>query len=134
MESGLAATLAVLSQNVSIPVNNFPTRYSDFSDIFEKIKLCQFLLPAHRPYGCPIEFQAGEHPPSGPIYGLFELELEVLHIYLADNLAKGSIQPSKSLVGAPILFVEKRRMSPYAYVYIIGVSTKLWCVIVIPCP
>ena len=106
VESGLVATLAVVSGNVTVPVTNLPIRYSDFSDIFEKRNADR--LPAHRPYDCPIELQAGEHPPFGPIYGLSEPELEALRTYLAENLAKGFIQPSKSPAGAPILFVKKK--------------------------
>jgi hypothetical protein len=105
-ESGLVATLAVVSGNVTVPVTNLPIRYSDFSDIFEKRNADR--LPAHRPYDCPIELQAGEHPPFGPIYGLSEPELEALRTYLTENLAKGFIQPSKSPAGAPILFVKKK--------------------------
>ena len=111
VESGLVATLAVVSGDVTIPINNLPARYSDFSDIFEKRNANR--LPAHRPYDCPIELQAGEHPPFGPIYGLSEPELEALRTYLAENLAKGFIEPSKSPVGAPILFV-KKIPTPYA--------------------
>ena len=65
-------------------------------------------LPAHRPYGCLIKLQAGEHPPFGPLYGLSEPEHEALRTYLANNLAKGFIQPSKSPTNAPILFVKRK--------------------------
>ena len=47
-------------------------------------------------------------PHSDPIYGLSEPELEALCTYLVENVAKGFIQPSKSAVDAPILFVKKR--------------------------
>ena len=102
----LVATLAVLSWVVSVPVNNFPARYNDFSDIFEKRNVDGLL--AHRPYDCPIKLQVGEHPPFGPIYVLSEPKLETLRTYLANKLAKGIIQPSKSPTGAPILFVKKK--------------------------
>ena len=96
----------MLSWDISVPINNFPARYNDFADIFEKQNADR--LPAHRPYDCPIELQVGEHPPFGPIYGLSESELEALRIYLASNLVKGFIQPSKSPAEAPILFVKKK--------------------------
>ena len=83
-----------------------PARYSDFFDIFEKWNV-DWLL-AHRPYDCPIELQVGEHPPFGPIYGLSEPKVEALRTYLAENLAKVFIQPSKSPAQAPILFVKKK--------------------------
>ena len=91
VESGLVATLAIVSGDVTVPVNNLPARYSDFSDIFEKQNAN--LLLAHCPYDCPIKLQAGEHPPFGPSYGLSKPELEALHTYLAENLAQGFIQP-----------------------------------------
>ena len=93
VESGLVATLAVVSGDVTIPINNLPARYSDFFEIFEKRNVGR--LPAHRPYDCPIQLQPGKHPPFGPIYGLSEPELEALRTYLAENFKKGFIQPSK---------------------------------------
>ena len=47
IEAGLVATLAIVSGDVTVPINNLPTRYSDFSDIFEKRNVDQ--LPANRP-------------------------------------------------------------------------------------
>ena len=86
--------------------DSLPTKYSDFSDVFEKKNADQ--LPEHRHYDCPIDLQEGTNPPFGPIYGLSEPELVALRTYLDDNLQKGFIQPSKSPAGAPILFVKKK--------------------------
>mgnify|MGYP000532974220 FL=1 len=105
-DSSVVTSVPVVSQDVPTPVTNLPARYSDFLDVFEKRNAKR--LPAHRPYDCPIELQDGAHPPFGPIYGLSEPELEALRTYLDENLAKGFIQPSKSPVGAPILFVKKK--------------------------
>ena len=93
-EFGLVATLVVVSRDITVPINNLPARYNDFSDIFEKQNVER--LPTHHPYACPIKLQASEHPPFSPIYGLSEPEHEALRTYLAENLAKGFIQPSKS--------------------------------------
>ena len=82
VESGLVTTLAVVLWDVIVLVNNLPARYSDFSDIIEKGNVDR--LSAHRPYDFP-----SEHPPFGPIYGLSKPELEALHTYLVENLAKG---------------------------------------------
>ena len=105
----MVVSVPIVSQNVSIPITNLPARYSNFFDVFEKRNADR--LPEHRPYDCPIELEEGAHPPFGPIYGLSKPELESLHMYLDENLAKGFIQPSKSLVGAPILFVKKKDSS-----------------------
>jgi hypothetical protein len=48
-----------------------------------------------------------EQPPSGPSYALSEKELSVLKEYLKEMLGSGTIRPSKSTVGAPMLFVPK---------------------------
>ncbi len=47
-------------------------------------------------------------PPFGPIYNLSQNELAALRDYLDENLAKNFIRHSKSLAGAPILFVKKK--------------------------
>ncbi len=48
-----------------------------------------------------------QQPPYGPIYSLSLVELEILKTYIKNNLANGFIKPSKSPVGAPILFDKK---------------------------
>jgi hypothetical protein len=93
-------------RDTSIATNPLPTRYHDFSDVFEKKNADR--LPEHCLYDCPINLQDGAYPAFDLIYGLAEPELEALREYLKENLAKGFIQPSKSLAGAPILFVKKK--------------------------
>ena len=63
-------------------------------------------MPKHWLYDYPIHLQGGVCPPFGPLNVLSALELKALRVYLDENLKKGFIQPSKSLVGAPILFVK----------------------------
>jgi hypothetical protein len=46
--------------------------------------------------------------PHNPIYKLLENELKILKNYLNENLKRGYIQRSISLVSAPILFVFKK--------------------------
>jgi hypothetical protein len=91
-----------------------PEKYKDFANVFEKNKADQ--LPEHHPYDCPIDLEEGHSPPFGPIYGLLEPELQALRDYLTENLAKGFVQHSKSLAGAPILFVKKKDGSLRLYV------------------
>ena len=61
----------------------------------------------HRLYDCLIDLQEGVCPPFGPLYALSTPELKAFLVYLDENLKKGFIQPSKSLAGAPLLFVKK---------------------------
>jgi len=66
-------------------------------------------LALHRPgVDLAIELQEGKQPPYGPLYPFSPAELEILRQWLEEQLQKGFIQVSKSLVGAPILFVPKK--------------------------
>ncbi|SPC67200.1 related to reverse transcriptase [Ustilago sp. UG-2017b] len=47
-------------------------------------------------------------PPQGPLYLKGSKVMAELHKYLDENLAKGFIQPSKSPVRSPVLFVPKK--------------------------
>jgi len=47
-------------------------------------------------------------PPLGPIYSLLALELQVLRVFINENIKTGTIQPSQSPGGAPVLFVKKK--------------------------
>ena len=85
---------------------HFPSKYQDFSDVFDKVKAKT--LPEHRPYDCPIDLQLEKEPPWGPIYNLSPLELKALREYIDENLASGFIQHSRSPCGAPIFFVKKK--------------------------
>ena len=87
-------------------LDSLPTKYGDFVDVFEKKNVDH--LPEHRPNDCLINLEEGTSPPSVPIYGLFEPELEVLRTYVDEILEKGFIQPSKSPTVPPILFVKKK--------------------------
>jgi hypothetical protein len=89
------------SAPIQTTINSLPSKYEDFEDVFEKQNVDR--LPEHQPYDCPIDLQEGASPPFGPIYGLSGRELQALRTYLDENLAKGFIQPSKSLAGAQIL-------------------------------
>ena len=65
-------------------------------------------LAPHRDIDLAIELQPGKEPPYGPIYPLSPRELAALKEFLEENIAKGWIRESKSLVGALILFVPKK--------------------------
>lgn len=85
---------------------NVPPAYREFLDVFDKKKA--EILPPHRPYDCPIELLPGAEIPFGRIFPLSEGELEVLRLYINENLEKGFIRPSSSPAGAGIFFVEKK--------------------------
>ena len=82
-----------------------PEAYKDFEDVFSTKNASQ--LPPHEDHDHAIDLVDGKQPPYGPIYSLSENELSVLRAYIDKNLANGFIRPSKSPVGAPILFTPK---------------------------
>jgi hypothetical protein len=63
--------------------------------VFEKKNVDH--LPEHRQYDYPINLEVGASPPFGPIYGLYEPELEAIRTYIEEILTKGFIRHSKSL-------------------------------------
>ena len=54
-----------------------------------------------------IKLEDGKQPSYGPIYSLNLVELKTLKTYIKTNLANSFIQPLKSPISAPILFVYK---------------------------
>ena len=84
-----------------------PAEYSDFSNVFSSDSAAE--LPEHTGINDhPIDLLDNKQLPYGPIYSLGPVKLEMLKTYIKANLASGFIRPSKSLAGAPILFVQKK--------------------------
>ena len=65
-------------------------------------------LPPSRDVDHRIELVPGSIPPSRPTYRQSASELAELKSQLAELIALGFIQPSKSPYGAPVLFVKKK--------------------------
>ena len=83
-----------------------PAEYSDYSNIFSVENAAE--LPENTGMNeHAIKLEEGKQPPFCPIYSLGPVELETLKTYIKINLANGFIRPSKSPVGAPILFDRK---------------------------
>ena len=87
-------------------LSNIPLEYRQFADVFDK--QCSKLLPGHCPYDLAIRMEEGTTPPLGPIYSLSALELQVLREFIDENTKTGTIRPSHSPGGAPVLFVKKK--------------------------
>jgi hypothetical protein len=84
-------------------------KYKDFSEVFDPDKASE--LPDFG--GIEYSIDTDNTVPYGPLYNLLETQLEALRLYLQDVLCKHWIRPSKSLVGAPILFVSKKDRGLY---------------------
>ena len=64
-----------------------------------------------RPFDHAIELEDGATPGYGPIYSVSEPERAALKEFIDDHLATGTICPSQSPIGAPVLFVKKKDRS-----------------------
>ena len=82
-----------------------PLVYHDYVDVFSSFKADK--LPPRRPYDHKIEL-TGPAPSPGPVYSLSKQESPELQDYIAENVEKGFIRPSKSNTGSPVLFVPKK--------------------------
>ena len=97
-----------------------PKEYHDFVPLFKKA--VADVLPLHRQYDHKITLKEGFTPPFGLIYSLSIPELKALREWLDENLSKGFIRASSSLVGAPILFVKKSDGSLRLCIYYRGLN------------
>ena len=83
-----------------------PDEYKDLAEVFSEKRASK--LPPHRGrLDHSITLEEGFKPTYGPIYNLSETELSVLKEYIEEHLERGSIRPSTSPFGAPVLFVKK---------------------------
>ena len=113
LEAPLAEMAIYLSRVAQISVliqDEAPTKvlpkYADYTYIF----LFDLAIELPENTGInkhAIELQDGKQPLYKPIYSLGRVELETLKTYIETHLKTGFIQPSKSPVGAPILFNKK---------------------------
>jgi hypothetical protein len=73
-------------------------------------------LPKHSKWDHEITLMPGKELKFHWIYPLNEIQLEALRKYLDENLKKGYIRPSTSLIGYLILFVPKKNGELRLYV------------------
>jgi hypothetical protein len=79
----------------------------DFSDVFSEKKSEQ--MPSRKTYDHAIEFNNGAVLPKlAKLYPMSPLEKNSLDIWIEEELAKGYIRKSKSLVATPVFFVKKK--------------------------
>ena len=79
---------------------------TEFHDVFPEELPPE--LPPKRDLDHRIELEPGSCPPWRPIYRMSPLELDTMRKELDKLLKNGSIEPSKSPYGAPIIFVKKK--------------------------
>ena len=87
--------------------SDYPQEYQRWAALFEE-GTDESALPKHESWDHEIPLVEGKTPGFGPIYALSETELKALKKYLAENIRKGFVRPSRSPAGYPILFVPKK--------------------------
>jgi hypothetical protein len=97
---------------LEVPVYFRDNKYEDFLEVFNPDKASE--LPDLG--GIKYSINIDSIVPYGPLYNLSETQLKVLYLYLQDVFRKHWIRPSKSLVGAPILFISKKDRGLYLYI------------------
>jgi len=83
-----------------------PSQFHDFLEVFDKEASDQF--PTSKPWDHKIEMKEGFEPKSFKTYNLTPEETKELDSFLEEQLAKGYIRPSKSLMASPFFFVSKK--------------------------
>jgi hypothetical protein len=83
-----------------------PPEYHDFADVFSKTSALQ--LPPSHLFDHAIDLENNVAPGHSPIYSLSEPERATVKEFIDDHLATGTIHPSQSPIGAPVLFTTKK--------------------------
>src|SRR5271170_7685733 len=94
------------NDNAPPSLSGILAHYHEFADVFSKESALR--LPPTRPFDHSIDLEEDASPGYGPIYSLSETERGALKEFIDNHLAAGTICPSQSLIGAPVLFVKKK--------------------------
>ncbi|MBW0498146.1 hypothetical protein O181_037861 [Austropuccinia psidii MF-1] len=92
-------------EEVETMIKVVPSTYQKYLYVFFKVKAEK--PPTHRACDHHIELE-GSLPPVGVIYSLSKQESDTIRAFISENVEKGSIWPSSSSTGAPVLFVKKK--------------------------
>ena len=92
-----------------------PSKYTDFENVFS-VKLTKKFSKHMEIKNHAIELIDNQQPPYGLIKNLRPIELEMLKIYIKNNLASGFIRPFKSFARVPMLFDKKPDRNQSLYV------------------
>ena len=102
--------LCEITPEQEVTVNSHDPRIrpllEEFQDVFPEELPPE--LPPKRGIDHQIELEPGSRPPWRPIYRMSPLELDTMREELNKLLKNGSIEPSRSPYGAPVIFVKKK--------------------------
>ena len=91
-----------------------PPELADIIDVIDLNK--SDILPSFKNTDHPINLQPDTQPLVRPIYPLSQKQLNILHDYLVENLAKNRIRLSQSPAASPILFMPKKDSTLRLYI------------------
>lgn len=128
LDSGDEMHLLRKTQIAHLKADKVPTKvsskYADFADFFLP-KLAAELLEHTRINNYAIELVDDWQPLYGPIYSLSLVELEILKVYIKNNLANCFIRPFKSPTRALIFFDKKPDRNLQLYVDYRGLNSPM---------
>jgi hypothetical protein len=88
------------------PRDKLPPEHHEFADVFKHKS--EFTVPDHRPsIDHAINLRVGIEPPYKKGFPMNPTQLRAVKKYIDDELAKGTIEPSKSPCASPVLLVRK---------------------------
>ncbi|QRW25030.1 Retrotransposable element Tf2 protein [Rhizoctonia solani] len=87
------------------PLEGVPPEYHQYAKVFGEEEFNK--LPPHRHYNIGIKLTE-EGPLNSPLYSMTDAESATLKDWLRDELKAGKIQPSKSSISSPVMFVPKK--------------------------
>ncbi|QRW18708.1 Retrotransposable element Tf2 protein [Rhizoctonia solani] len=87
------------------PLEGVPLEYHQYAKVFGEEEFNK--LPPHQHYDIGIELTE-EGPLNSPLYSMTDAESATLKDWLRDKLKAGKIQPSKSSISSPVMFVPKK--------------------------
>ncbi|KAF8688056.1 hypothetical protein RHS03_09828, partial [Rhizoctonia solani] len=87
------------------PLEGVPSKYHQYAKVFGEEEFNK--LPPHRHYNIGIELME-EGPLNSPLCSMTDAESATLKEWLRDKLKAGKIQPSKSSISSPVMFVPKK--------------------------
>ncbi|KAF8673497.1 hypothetical protein RHS04_07660 [Rhizoctonia solani] len=87
------------------PLEGVPPKYHQYAKVFGEEEFNK--LPPHRHYNIGIELTE-EGPLNSPLYSMTNAKSTTLKDWLRDKLNARKIQPSKSSISSPVMFVPKK--------------------------
>ena len=93
------------TQDTSTAEEKVPAEYHEYLDVFKEEVEC---FPESRPWDHAIKMKPGFEPQVFKSYNLTPEEREQQELFVKENLKKGYIQPSRSPMASPFVFVNKK--------------------------